>query len=199
MIKRVHRHKPAGGLLLVLAVFMTLLPLAACSQAKTVTWREEAKLTNGQVIVVRRAQDYRRVYAGGGGPGWLFDHERVSATFPPSRVDVTWEGRLKPLALDIASTGEIYLVAVVATAAGRKEYAIPKGSYHVAFRHHGNGRWERVPLTAVPREFRPNIMAGTYGLFIDKGSTVNFVDLALKASVDSDPRLVRWYRDWPRN
>ncbi len=199
MIKRVHRYKPAGALMVVLTVFMTLLPLAACSQAKTVTWREEVKLANGQTIVVRRSQDYRRVYAGGGGPGWLFDYERVSATFAPSRIDVSWEGRLKPLALDVASNGNISLVAVVANVSGRKEYGIPKGSNHVAFKRDGANAWQRVPINAVPREFRPNMMAATYGLFIDKASIVDFVDLALKADVDSDPRLAKWYRDWPRN
>lgn len=190
---------PRRAARLFLLTVLTALPLAACSQSKNVTWREEVKLANGQVIVVRRSQDYRRAYAGGGGPGWLFDYERVTATLPTSHVDVSWEGRLKPLALDIALNGDVYLVAVVANLAGRKEYAVPEGSYHVGFKRDANGRWARVPLNTVPPVFRPNIMAGTYGLFIDKGSTIDFVDLASKASVDSDPRLVKWYRDWPRN
>lgn len=187
------------GLLILFAALAMTLPLTACSQAKkTVEWKEQVKLANGQTIVVRRSQDYLYGYAGGGRPGWLFDYERMRATFASSGAEIAWQGRLTPLALDIAPNGDVYLVAVVATVAGRKEYRVPDDTNHLAFKQEANNPWQRVPITEVPREFRPNMMADTYGLFIEKASTADFVDLALKASVDSDPRIARRYRDWPR-
>lgn len=178
-------------------LLMALTPLMACSQMKTITWKEEVKLTNGQVIVVERSEDYRQVYAGGGGPGWLFHYERIRTTLPAPNGEIAWDARLKPLALDVTADGSIYLVAVIAEAAGRKEYSLPDGINHVAFKYSGNNQWQRVPISTVPREFRPNLLASTQGLFIEQPSTAKFVDLALKATVDSDPRLASRYRKWP--
>jgi hypothetical protein len=178
-------------------LLMAVIPLTACSQMKTITWKEEVKLLSGQVIVVERSEDFRQVYAGGGGPGWLFQYERIRTTLPRIKGEIAWEGRLTPLALDASADGSIYLVAVVAEAAGRKEYALPDGINHVAFRYSGNNKWQRVPISTVPSEFRPNFLASTHGLFIEQRSTTKSVDLALKATVDSDPRIASRYRKWP--
>ena len=179
-------------------LLMAVTPLMACSQMKTVNWKEEVKLTNGQVIVVERSEDYRQVYAGGGGPGWLFQYERLRTTLPLPNGEIAWDGRLKPLVLDItADGGGVYLIAVVAEAAGRKEYSLPDGINHVAFKYSANNQWQRVPISTIPRELRPNLLASTQGLFIDQRSTTKFVDLALKETVDSDPRLDSRYRKWP--
>jgi len=200
MTKDQNKQKSNGKIpAYVLALLIiALMPLSAYSQMKTVKWKEEVRLTNGQMIIVERAQDYRYGYAGGGRPGWLFDYARIRGTFPPPNGEIAWEGRLAPLALDIASNGSIYLVAVLATVAGQKEYGMSDGSYHVAFNFMANNKWQRIPITAVPREFKPNMMAATHRFFIVDGSTVDFVDLPLKTKVDSDPRLVKKYRDWPR-
>ena len=128
--------------------------------------------------------------------GWLFNYERIRTTLPVTSEDVAWEGRLKPWALDVAADGGIYLVAVAAEAAREKEYKLGPNEYHVAFKYVGN-QWHRIPITSVPREFQPNMMADTRGLFIENGSTTDFVDLALKSKVDSDLRIVKWYRIGP--
>jgi len=174
-----------------------LTPLTACSDMKTIKWREEVKLASGQMIIVERAEDYRLVGEPGAGTGWLFDYERIRTVLPPLSGEIAWEGRLTPLALDIASDGTVYLVAVVANAAGRKEYSLPDGINHVAFKYAGNNQWQRVPVTTVPHEFRPNLMADTWSLFIKQRSTTDFVDLALKAKVDSNPRIDSRFRKWP--
>ena len=176
--------------------FAFLLPLTACSQMKTIKWKEEVRLASGQVIIVQRAEDYRLVMEGLS-TGWLFNYERIRTTLSVTSKEVAWEGRLKPLALDVTANGDIYLVAVVAEAAGRKEYALPDGINHVAFTYVDNNRWQRIPIAAVPRDFHPNMMADTRGLFIENGSTADFVDLALKAKVDSDPRIDSRFRKWP--
>jgi hypothetical protein len=167
---------------------------------KTVNWKEETKLTTGQVIIVERSQDYRSVYSGGAyRPGWLFDYERIRARFPSPSGVITWEGRLTPLALDIAADGQIYLVAVAAAAAGAKEYHLKPDEYHVAFEYESSrSQWKQIALGKVPQQLRPNLLADTWGLFIQQRSTVDLVDLALKAKVDSDPRIVWFYKNWPR-
>ena len=36
-----------------------LLPLTACSQMKSIKWKEEVRLASGRVIIVQRTEDYR--------------------------------------------------------------------------------------------------------------------------------------------
>jgi hypothetical protein len=171
---------------------------------KTINWKEEVRLIGGQTIVVERSQDYRRVYSGGPfRPGWLREQERLNATLQSPRREIKWEGKPIPLALDVAPDGNIYLVAVTtAGTSGENEYGRklqPNETYYVAYQLGvDQTQWRRIQITAVPSEFQPNMMVDTHGLFIQKGSTATFVDLALKAKVDSDPRISRTLRDWPR-
>ena len=174
-----------------------LIPLTACSDMKTINWREEVKLSSGQIIIVERSQDYRLVGEPGAGTGWLFDYAHIRAVLPIRNVDVMWEGRLQPLAIDVSQDGTIYLVAVAATYAGEKEYALPEGTHHVAFKYSGSSKWQRIPIESVPHEFRPNLLAAVHSLFIkQKFVTTNIIDLVLKGKVDSDPRIIPPYRGW---
>lgn len=179
-------------------LLLGLAPLAAGTQTKAVNWKEEVKLSDGQIAIVERSENYRPVFEPGArGSGWLFMNERLRATLPPSNRKIVWEARLEPIALDVAASGEIYLVAVVAEAAGRKEYAVPDGTNHVAFKYIENNQWQRVPITSIPRELHPNLMVATRRLFIEQRSTTDFVDLALKAKMDADPRIDSRFRKWP--
>ena len=175
-----------------------LTPLMACSDTKTINWREEVKLSNGQVIVVQRSEEYRLV-----GEDivsrWLFSRENIEAILPtPTSTKVVWDGRLKPIAIDVAKDGVIYLVTVVATAQGAREYSVSDDVNHVAFKYAGPDHWERIPVESVPHEIRPNLLAMTHTLFIEqKYSTGKVIDLSLKQRIDSDPRLVEKYKRWP--
>ena len=188
------RHVARG-----LIVCMTLIsPLAACSNMKTISWREQVRLHSGQVITVDRSEKFRSVYSGGPGPGWLFQNERLTAHFPKPIGDITWNGILTPIAVDVATNGNVYLVADIATLEGEKEYQVPDGVYQVAFEYLKNGNWEHIPLSTVPQEIRRNLFVNIYRLFIIQKSKQNFLDLALKSKMDADPRISRDMLDWPR-
>src|ERR1039457_2516019 len=147
---------------------VALIPLAACSQMKTITWREQVKLSDGQIIVVERTATFRNVYAGGTGNGWLFQRERIKAVLPPLNKEVVWEGGLEPLAIDVAKNGEIYLVAIAETSQGQEEYSIGD-TRHAAFKFSGSGQWIRTPVESVPHEIHPNLLIDRVTLFIDHG------------------------------
>ena len=182
----------------VLIVCMTLIsPLAACSNTKTVSWREDVKLHDGQVITVDRSEQYRKIYNGGPGLSWLFTAERFQAHFPIPIGDVTWSGPLTPLALDVSSTNVVYLVTVVTTESGEKQYGrMPADEAHVAFKYLGNSQWQEIPISEIPKKFHPNLFVNTDTLFLVQHSHVKTVSLALKAKLDSDPRIVKAFRGW---
>jgi hypothetical protein len=106
------------------------------------------------------------------------------------------------LALDGAPDGNIYLVALTtAEMSGENDYwrkLQPGEMYYVAYRRGvDQTQWQPIPITAVPRTFHPNLMIDARTLFIDRRSTVTFVDLALKAKTDADPRIDSHFRKWP--
>jgi hypothetical protein len=177
--------------------FAALLPLAACSQIKTITWREEVQLFNGQVVIAERTADFRNVYAGGGDNGYFFQHERIKVTLPSLNKEVTWDGGLEPLAIDIQKNGDIYLVAIIENPQGRNEYSVQRGD-HVAFKYSVDGKWTRISVDTVPRDIHPNLLIDRVSLFIKHGypaSTV--VDLALKEKLNSEI-YTESYKSWTR-
>lgn len=183
-------------LLALCSVFIA--PLAACSNMKTVSWREEVRLHTGQVITVDRSETFRMVYSGGPGPGWLFQSERITAHFPPPIGDVTWSGILTPIAIDATSADQLYLVANIANLAGAKEYPRPGDIPQVAFKYLGHANWQRIPISEVPGQIHRNLLVDTYDLFIQNHSKVNYVGFDLKEKIDSDPRISKDLLDWPR-
>ena len=126
--------------------------------------------------------------------------ERVQARFDGvSSLNVAWEGPLQPISLDATEKDEVYIVGVVATAQGQREYALPPGSYHVALKSIRGGDWERVPLATVPKQFQPNLLVATYALFITNSfSADKILDISFKSKVDADPRIVPQFRGWAR-
>lgn len=175
-----------------------LTALTACSQRKSITWREEVKQSNGQIIVVERTAEFRNVYAGGSGNGWLFQHERIKAVLPSLNKQVVWEGGLEPLAIDVAKNGDIYLVGIAETPQGNAEYSIPNGMFHAAFKFNGSGRWIRIPVESVPHEIHPNLLIDEVRLFIDHGhSTSEVLELAIKEKLNSEQAYAEPFRSWP--
>lgn len=178
-------------------VFSFLIPMAACAQSKSITWREEVKLSNGQIIVAERTDDFKDVYAGGSGNGLLFQHGLIRATLPPLNKEVTWEGSLKPLAMDIGENGDIYLVATWQSLQGKKENSVPNGVAHVAFRFDVSGQWIRIPVATVPPEVHPNLLIDDVDLFVRHGySTKKTLDLAYKEKLNADPAFDDRYKGW---
>ena len=187
-----------GKLCVMSILLLSHTACAATPAIKTVEWKEEVKLNTGQIIIVERTQNYRSVSEPGAGTGWLFDKERIRATFGVAPgTSVTWEGVLRPLAIDITKQGVAYLVATAATFRGRQAHGIPEGAYHVAFKQESPGIWERISIDSVPDEFHPNLLISTYRLFItEQYRSAKVIDLSMKASVDSDPRIDPVYKTW---
>ena len=198
MKSEMHSLNYVGRLLQLCELCLAILvPLTACAEdMKTIQWREEVKLSNGQIIIADQTEEYRtkeealRV-------GALFNNYRIQAIFPaPISKTVIWEGHLKPLALDIAADGEIYLVMVTQTKQAAREYS-PEDGRHVAFKFSGLNQWVRVPVETVPHDIKPNLLIEMGELFIKQGyPTSKVVDLSLKSKIDSDPRIDRSYRSW---
>ena len=149
---------------------MCLPIMGACSSERQFQWTEDVKLSDGQMIVVQRSEEYRRVMDVGAGfqRGWLFQKAGISAELPaPISRKVVWEGSLSPLVLDIQPDSAVYLVCNVITGASQIEWKVPDNEFYVVFRLTDKG-WQRVPLSELPLSIRPNLVPNGYGLFIKR-------------------------------
>jgi hypothetical protein len=186
------RYRSAIRALSVLAS----LVLTSAAEARYVSWREEVKLSTGQTVVAELGWDYRTkeeaLTAGA-----LLSTFRIIVLIPsPMQRRVSWEGSLKPLAIDVGTDGKIYLVAIAIDRNGVRQNSPPDG-LHVAFVYSGANAWQRIPLESVPLEMRPNLLISV-GEIIDKPGFANdvLVDLPLKAKLDANPRIDESYRGW---
>lgn len=163
---------------------------------KTVEWTEEVLLSNGQKIVVKRANEYQRVMDVGAGfeRGWNFVEAVVEALLPGSQGRrLGWKGFMTPMVLDSFRDGEALLLGVP-TPTGRNYWRIPRNEFYVALVHDGVG-WKRIPLNDVPESVRPNLFVSSYQFFIEQGhSSGAHVDVGLKRKLDSNPLIGERYR-----
>ncbi len=174
----------------------TLIILSACSSNKKIEWREETRLSNGQIVVVERRSEYRSVYAGGTGNDWFFQHARIKTAF--QNKEIVWDGGIEPLALDVTKSGEIYLVAIAVTSQGQAEYSIPASKFHAAFKFDGVNQWTRIPIEAVPHEIHPNLLIDEAKLYIDKKeSTDGVLELTRKEKLNTENYYADPFRHWP--
>lgn len=159
---------------------------------KEIHWREQVRLSTGEVIVVERGEKLRRT-----GEGlknwWLFDEGWLQAKLP-GVGSTRWEGTLSPLVLDVTAKGEWYLLGVIAAPRAYREFNLPEHKWYVAFKLQ-EGVWQRVPFAEFPEAFKPNLLADSYELFIKRehpnGSLVEF---DLKSRIDVDPRISPVYK-----
>jgi hypothetical protein len=182
------------GFVRVVAVIGGLALVSTCASAKEIRWKEQVRLSNGDLIVVERGETLRSVYSGGPlRPGWLFDEAWLKAELP-GVGETAWRGALSPLALNVTPRGEWYLLGIVVANRGRESYKLPVGKYYVAFKLIA-GDWQRVPFADFPTSFQPNLLGDTFTLFVE-GQEPNgaLVDLDLKNKVDSAPALSSKYK-----
>lgn len=184
------------GLLNTLVLLMLAPTLGACASMKTVEWTEDVKLSDGRTIVVQRANEYRRVMDVGAGfqRGWNLERESITADLPPPvGRQVTWQGLMSPIVLEVLHGGEVYLVGVP-TPIGRNEWRVPRHELYVAFKLVG-GEWKRIALTEVPESLGPNLFVSSYTYFIEQGArSGTHVDRSIKEKLDSNPQIDRRYR-----
>jgi hypothetical protein len=175
--------------------FLTLcLPILACSQMKTIEWREEVQLSNGKIVIVERALDCQNVYGGGSGNGCFFKEARIKGKLRSDTEEIAWKGKVGPLALDIAKDGNIYLVAIVETIQGEAFYNVKDD--HVAFRYGNDGKWSQIPIAEVPKELHANLFVNATELFLDEGKpTTQIMNLARK-KIESNRSVAPRYKHW---
>jgi hypothetical protein len=178
----------------VLTILTVLALISACANAKEIHWEEQVRLSSGEVMVIERGEKLRSVYDGGPfRPGWLFDEAWLKAKLP-GVGETFWQGALSPLVLDVTTRGEWYLLGIVRTSPGGREYRLSGGKRYVAFRLQ-EGTWRRIPFVEFPEQFAANLLANTSRLFLiedtPNGSTVNF---DMKQKVDSVLALDRAYK-----
>lgn len=191
-----------GGALLACRslVVLALVHVGACATAageKRIEWTEDARLSDGRVIVVTRAEEYRHIVDVGAGfrEGWLLEQSDISAELPrPIQRRVTWRGSLQPVVLDLQPDGTVYLVGVPASGKARHDWKLPRNELYAVLRLNGDW-WERVPLEQLPAAIQPNLFASSYRLFITEGKlSGRHVDLKLKGELDSNPQIDRRYK-----
>jgi hypothetical protein len=177
--------------LLALAVIATL---SACSGKKRVDWKEEVLLIDGSIIVIERAQEYRRVGEPGAGTGWLFDSASFTARLPSRSEAIAWNGTLQPLVFDTDKDAQPYLLATVETRRGRQDYSVAQSTRYVAFKYEDQ-KWIRIPLDAFPEKLRPNLLASTWELFIRQQEPSGaFVRISAKQNLDARATLPEHYK-----
>lgn len=147
------------------------IALSACAQPIRVaadTWKEEVLLHDGQTIIVERSQSYGgRSEPGQSGP--IKEHT-IRFTLPDSNKTITWtseyaadlgRANFNLLALHVLN-GTPYVVAEPNLCLSYNKWGRPNPPY-VFFKLENNA-WQRIPLQALPAEFKTiNVAHNTLG------------------------------------
>jgi hypothetical protein len=166
--------------------------LTACGAGKT-SWKEEVLLHDGSKLIVERSQTY-----GGShelGQGLPIKEHTISFTLPKSNKLITWKseygeelGRtnFNLLAVHVLN-GTPYLVTVPNGCLSYNKWGRPNPPY--IFLKYINQRWEKIPLSEFPVEFKEiNMLIDTYG-----GN--NAKDQAIKSGLVSSDNIKKLNND----
>lgn len=181
---------------LMRTICVAALFAALPSAAKDISWTEDARLSDGPVVLVHRQDKYEIVTDVGQGfkSGWSRVRGSIWADLPvPTKRRVAWESSLEPIALDVID-GAAYFVGVAGGPAAI-EFRLPYGEQQVAFRLSGD-RWERIPVAEVPEAVRPNLFVSSYQYFLKDGKTSGVhLSLGRKYELDSSSEIGIMYRN----
>lgn len=196
------RLRPAvlAAHLLVLLLGFAVTGCAALGDTRRVSWTEEVRLSTGEVIRIERWEQQELVAEPFQKPGWIFRRAGLKARLPVAGLgELTWEGTLTPLALDLGPDGAVYFVGVADTIRAQREYRAPPQEIHLAFRL-GRAEWDQIKLHELPRDLRPNLLANTSRYIAEKRPLVEpLVTLQMKSSLDSVSGLWEAYKAIPRH
>jgi hypothetical protein len=161
-----------------LGVVPAVAMLAACGNVD-VSWKEEVKLADGQVIVVKRTAQGKALGEIGGPGGWRATRMTLEIDRPrlPTNPPV-WSQRWVPMLFDYdTQTKEWFLVATFYTCVDWYDLGRPRLPY-VQYRTR-DGRWEEGPLD--PRLFgrSANLLTG-----VSARGELGLVSLEVKERVD---------------
>jgi hypothetical protein len=176
-----------------LCALMGFVIPAWAEKTKEIHWREEVRLTTGEVVTVERGEKLNLVTGDRFDPGWLFDEAWLNATLP-GVGKIRWQGALSPLVLNVTKSGDWYLLGIAVAYRGLRDYQLGEEKRYVAFKLRDR-LWQRIPFAEFPVEFQPNLLGDTYTLFIERGQrSGTLVDFKLKAEIDADPTLDKAYK-----
>lgn len=153
----------------IATIFLMVLggSMSACAMGDRTSWKEEVLLHDGKKIIVERSQTYGgRHEIGQSQP--IREHS-ISFTLPNSNKTLTFKsaysedvGRanLNLLALHVLN-GTPYIVAEPNLCLAYNKWGRPNPPY-VIFKHEDK-TWQRIPLSALPAEFK------TINLIVNNG------------------------------
>ena len=174
------RDRPSASAGLKLLTLLVLAGvLTACGRVD-VTWREQVRLASGEIIVVARTAQGKRMGEIGGPGGWgatrmtlAIDQPKVAAN-PPA-----WSERWVPMLFDYdPDAKEWFLVATFYLCTDWYDLGRPKLPY-VQYRAR-DGRWEQVPLDPKLFGRQANLLTG-----VNAGGEPAMVSVEAKERRDS--------------
>ena len=139
------RPGAGAGRLQLLTLLLAAAVLAACGNVD-VSWKEEVKLADGRMIIVKRTAQGKALGEIGGPGGWRATRMTLEIDRPkrPNEPPV-WSERWVPMLFDYdPESKEWFLVATFYTCIDWYDLGRPKLPY-VQYRAR-NARWEEVPL-----------------------------------------------------
>ena len=125
----------------MMLIAMCLITLNACSDGTT-SWREEAKLLDGRVVVVtqRRKFEHGTLVR----DAWLTINLKELGDQP-----IIWHEALIPMLVNVYNE-QLYVVGIPSTSREYDHYGRPEYSY-IGFRYEKN-RWNRIDFKEIPEQ-----------------------------------------------
>jgi hypothetical protein len=141
-----------------LITLLTLL-LIACSEEKKPTefiWYEEARQDDGSIVLVKKIEkSYSVSRKEPGAENYGYRLPRIEITDPKTGQPITWYPanlpHLLPYALHVHE-GVPYVFATFYLTGSYLQWGCPIPPY-IVFRWEGD-KWKRIPLTALPKQFK---------------------------------------------
>jgi hypothetical protein len=149
----------ATGKLKLLTLLLATAALHACGNVD-VSWKEEVKLADGQIIIVKRTAEGKALGEIGGPGGWRATRMTLEIDRPElPHKPPAWSERWVPMLFDFdPGTREWFLVATFYTCIDWREMGAPELPYVQYLAR--DGRWDKVPLDPKLIGRRANLLTG---------------------------------------
>lgn len=172
---------------MTLGLVLAAVPLVGGCGGNTLTWQEEVKLSDGQVITITQKRRYESVYTGSNS-GNLPREYWLTFKLPEfGTKEITWHENLLPQVLNVYQ-GKLYVVGTPFTEVEFRQYGKPFPEY-VPYRYEA-GQWQRIPFNEIPEAiYETNLLIAN-----EPQSGAKFVTFAMKAEEVKDDSLGNHYK-----
>jgi hypothetical protein len=156
-----------------------LVSLTACGAKSTgeLVWYEEAMQDDGTIVVVKKIESgYSVSRKEPGANNYGYRTPKVELTDPKTGKRVTWHPRGLPLLLPYAlhfDDGVPYMFATAYLFPDYSAFGCPRPPY-IVFRWDGD-KWKRIPLSALPRQFKRHNLLGSAGHQLYENETWSYI------------------------